>query len=189
MKSIKIKGNEYIEVNERVKYFRELYPMGEILTHLISDDGEKCTFKAEVLIDGLCVSTGHAFELMESSFVNKTSYIENCETSAIGRALGFLGIGIDTSIASADEVTNAISQQQSNNYQPEQTQDNTIVNFGKHKGKKWSEVDNGFLTWIVEKFDKPEIKKLAQEELDNRSISQTLDNTKPEEVYDDGIPF
>jgi len=55
---------------------------------------------------------------MSSSYINKTSHIENCETSAVGRALGFLGIGIDTSIASADEVINAV------NNQPEKTEDN-----------------------------------------------------------------
>jgi hypothetical protein len=46
-----------------------------------------------------------------SSNINKTSYVENCETSAIGRALAMLGIGIDTSIASANEVSDAISKQ------------------------------------------------------------------------------
>ena len=56
-------------------------------------------------------ATGHAEEYMGSSYINKTSFIENCETSAIGRALGLLGIGIDTSIASAEEVSNAISNQ------------------------------------------------------------------------------
>ena len=115
MKSIKIQGKDYIEVNERVKHFRELYDRGEILTHLLSDNGEKCTFKAEILIDGLCVSTGHAYEMANSSFVNKTSYVENCETSAVGRALGFLGIGIDTSVASAEEVSNAINNQNKSN--------------------------------------------------------------------------
>ena len=47
-----------------------------------------------------------------SSNINKTSYVENCETSAVGRALAILGIGIDTSIASANEVEDAIAQQQ-----------------------------------------------------------------------------
>ena len=120
MKSIKIQGKDYIEVNERVKHFRELYDKGEIKTHLLSDNGEKCTFKAEILIDGLCVSTGHAYEMANSSFVNKTSYVENCETSAVGRALGFLGIGIDTSVASFEEVTNAINNQK--------TESNSIQN-------------------------------------------------------------
>ena len=58
------------------------------------------------------MATGIAYEVMGSSYINKTSFIENCETSAWGRALGNLGIGIDTSIASAFEVNNAIIQQE-----------------------------------------------------------------------------
>ena len=47
-----------------------------------------------------------------STFINKTSYVENCETSAWGRALANFGIGLDTSVASADEVQNAIANQE-----------------------------------------------------------------------------
>ena len=61
---------------------------------------------------GRVVATGHAHEERGSSNINKTSFVENCETSAIGRALAMLGIGIDTSIASANEVEDAIAQQQ-----------------------------------------------------------------------------
>ena len=57
--------------------------------------------------DGNIKSTGYAYEKEGSTFINKTSFIENAETSAVGRALGFLGIGIDAAIASADEVQNA----------------------------------------------------------------------------------
>ena len=52
-----------------------------------------------------------AYEKENSTFINKTSYIENCETSALGRALGIAGFGIDTSVASAEEVQNAINNQ------------------------------------------------------------------------------
>ncbi|MCX7002298.1 MAG: hypothetical protein NTV22_03380 [bacterium] len=52
---------------------------------------------------GRVIATGHAFEKQGSNYVNRTSYIENCETSAVGRALGILGIGVDTAIASAEE--------------------------------------------------------------------------------------
>ena len=59
--------------------------------------------------DGEVIAQGHAHEVRGSSNINKTSYIENCETSAVGRALAMLGIGIDTSIASANEVEDAIA--------------------------------------------------------------------------------
>ena len=57
------------------------------------------------------IASGHAHETQGSSNINKTSYVENCETSAIGRALAMMGIGIDTSIASANEVNEAIAKQ------------------------------------------------------------------------------
>lgn len=112
MESINIKGKEYIPVNERIKEFWKRYPDGNIITEIISNDNGVCVFKATIYINGTVVATGHAYEKETSSFINKTSYIENCETSAVGRALGILGIGIDTSIASAEEVDNAIYQQE-----------------------------------------------------------------------------
>ena len=112
MESINIKGKEYITVNERVKEFRKLHPQGQILTSILANVDSQVMFKAEIVVEGVTVATGHAYEKEGSSFINKTSYIENCETSAIGRALGMYGIGIDTSLASADEVKNAVKQQE-----------------------------------------------------------------------------
>lgn len=114
MKTVNIKGKDYVEVNERVKYFVKNYVGWSIETELLSNEDGVCTFKATVKDEnGTIKATGHAYEKEDSSFINKTSYIENCETSAVGRALGFLGIGIDTSIASSDEVSNAIKNQSS----------------------------------------------------------------------------
>ncbi len=112
MESIDIKGKQYITVNERVKEFRRLHPQGQILTLILANADSQVMFKAEIVVEGVTVATGHAYEKEGSSFINKTSYIENCETSAIGRALGMYGIGIDTSLASADEVKNAVKQQE-----------------------------------------------------------------------------
>jgi len=111
MKTIDIKGKSYVMVNERIGFFRKLYPDGQIVTEMIKNDNGVCIFKAMVCVDGEVAATGHAYEKEGSTFINKTSYIENCETSAIGRALGIFGIGIDTSVASAEEVGNAIKQQ------------------------------------------------------------------------------
>lgn len=110
--TVDIKGKPYVTVDSRVEAFRQLYQNGSIVTELVSDDGNRCVFKASVHDDdGRLIATGHAFEVQSTSYINKTSYIENCETSAVGRALGFLGIGSNGSIASADEVQAAISQQ------------------------------------------------------------------------------
>lgn len=107
-----IKGKEYAEVNQRIKAFRMVYPEGCIKTELVSNADGVCVFKAEVYDGDNLIGTGHAYERESSSFINKTSYIENCETSAVGRALGMCGFGIDTSVCSAEELNNAIINQE-----------------------------------------------------------------------------
>lgn len=107
-----VKGKDYAEVNQRVKAFRFLYPLGSIETEILSLGDGVVVMKATAKDDmGKVLATGTAYEKEDSSFINKTSYIENCETSAVGRCLGFVGLGIDTSIASAEEVANAIHNQ------------------------------------------------------------------------------
>lgn len=112
LKTIDVKGKNYVEVNERIKAFREICPNGSIETNIEHlENGVvvmSCTIKDE---NGKVLSKAHAYEKENSTFINKTSFIENCCTSATGRALGYLGIGIDTSVASAEEVQNAIIQQ------------------------------------------------------------------------------
>lgn len=112
IKTTKIKNKDYAEVPQRVKAFRMVYPNGLIDTALLEDTGDRCSFRATVADeDGKILATGTAFE-ERKGMINGTSYIENCETSAVGRALGFAGFGIDVSIASAEEVSNAIAQQE-----------------------------------------------------------------------------
>lgn len=112
LKTIPVKGKQYVEVNQRVMAFRELYPEGSIYSDIVEIGNGVVTIKATVSdANGRILATGMAYEKEGSSFINKTSYIENCETSAVGRALGFLGIGIDGSIASYEEVENAKVQQ------------------------------------------------------------------------------
>lgn len=124
-----IKGKEYVEVNQRILAFRELYPNGAIITDLISLENGICTFKASVFdCAGQLKATGHAQEKEGSTFINKTSYIENCETSAVGRALGILGIGATNSIASAEEVLNAISNQEKKVTKKEVKADDPMLN-------------------------------------------------------------
>ena len=113
MKKIQIKGKDYIEVNERVKQFHKDYPNGSITTELIEMTDRFIT-KTTVIPDVKNPDrkfTGIAYEKEDSTFINKTSALENCETSSVGRSMGFLGLGIDTSIASYDEVANAVEQQ------------------------------------------------------------------------------
>ena len=109
---IDVKGKNYADVANRVNAFRKLFPNGGITTEIISNDAGVCIIKATCFDEvGKILSTGTAYEKEGSSFINKTSYIENCETSAVGRALGFIGIGVDNDIASVQEVLNAEQQQ------------------------------------------------------------------------------
>ena len=114
LKTVNIKGKQYVTVNERLKYFREHfagYSLTSEITHL-NENGViiRATIRNN---NGEEVATGYAHEKQNSSFINKTSFVENCETSAWGRALGNFGVGVDQSVASADEVANAIKNQKS----------------------------------------------------------------------------
>ena len=112
MKTVNIKGKNYVEVNERLKYFREHFKGYSLLSEIVELTDERIVIKARILSPDLIeVANGLAYELAGSSFINKTSYIENCETSAWGRALANFGIGLDNSVASADEVSQAIELQ------------------------------------------------------------------------------
>ncbi len=112
--TVPVKGKNYVMVKDRVKAFRMVFPDYSIETEIISLTEDDVTIKATVRDEtGRVLSTGHAQESRNASQLNRTSYLENCETSAIGRVLGLCGIGIDDSFGSADEVANAIHQQES----------------------------------------------------------------------------
>jgi len=114
-KTTNIRGKQYVEVNERIKFFRQedQYKNWTLMSEFTALDAEQAVCKATIADDnGRVIATGHAHEERGASNINKTSYVENCETSAVGRALAMLGIGIDTSIASANEVEEAIAKQQ-----------------------------------------------------------------------------
>lgn len=161
----------YAEVNQRIKAFRMLYPEGYIKTELLSNDDGMCIFKAEVgyilhtfdgdkpYLDEITLGTGHAYEKENSTFINKTSYIENCETSAVGRALAMCGIGIDKSIASAEEVINAV-----NNQEPTEEEAKAFIfESGKHKGKTIQELyetNKQYLQWWLDNGQSERIKQM-----------------------------
>jgi len=111
LKTVNIKGRQYVEVNERLRYFRENYPNYSLTSEVIEKTDTSILIQAKIIYDGVVLATGLAEEEKGSTFINKTSYVENCETSAWGRALGNFGIGLDTSVASYDEVANAIKNQ------------------------------------------------------------------------------
>lgn len=177
IKTTDIKGKEYAEVNQRIKAFRMVYPQGTIKTEMLSNENGMCIFKAYIyanpqeefeekegmiyarpVYNPMLLATGTAYEKENSSFINKTSYIENCETSAIGRALGMAGFGIDVSVASAEEVQNAINNQ---TLTEEEAKDLTI-NFGKYSGRTLKEIletDEKYFEWLRDNTTQEQIKQ------------------------------
>ncbi|MGI8566730.1 MAG: hypothetical protein ACR2LZ_09640 [Pyrinomonadaceae bacterium] len=108
----------YIPVAERVEKFYERFTEGRILTQVIEHDRESgfVLVRAEVYRspdDAQPAATGHAYEVRGESFVNKSSYIENAETSAVGRSLALLGFEVKRGIASREEFEKAARMQPS----------------------------------------------------------------------------
>lgn len=109
---VKIHGKAYETVALRVQKFRDKYPDYSLLTEVVERDADCVVMRAEIWdAEGRVIATGHAEEYRTSSQINKTSALENAETSAIGRALAAFGLG-GTEFATANEVQNAIHQQQ-----------------------------------------------------------------------------
>ena len=124
-RTVDIKGKDYVMVNERIKYFREnpkyeswSIEIGIEKLDLGTPEDQVVTVAIIKNKDGKVMSMARSWEVRNSSFINKTSFVENSETSAVGRALGFLGIGVDTSIASFEEVVVAVAAQDSSKNVP-----------------------------------------------------------------------
>lgn len=162
MEAIDVKGKMYMPVHQRIKAFRMLYPQGFIRNELLSNENGVCVFKSTVGFyteDGKenILGVGTAYEKENSSFINKTSYIENCETSACGRALSMAGLGIDVSIASAEEMQNAIINQKitktditalKKKYPTAEQEKNIFEHF---KITKWEDMTVGQMSELINK--------------------------------------
>ena len=108
LKTISIKGKAYVEVKERLKHFRKTYKHEYgLITNVLNHNSDSILIKAEIIdkTTGFIVADGIAFE-EAASFINKGNYVENCQTSAWGRALGNFGIGLDSSVSSYEESAN-----------------------------------------------------------------------------------
>ncbi len=110
-KAVDIKGKKYVLVSDRVVYFNENYPNGCIKAELVTaPHDEEIVMKAIVIPDITTPErffTGYSQAIKGNGYINKTSALENAETSAVGRALAMLGIGVIESIASVDEIHKA----------------------------------------------------------------------------------
>jgi hypothetical protein len=115
---VNIHGKTYLTVAFRVDQFRSDHGDWCIATEVLFRDQEVVVMKAIISDEkGNVKATGHSEEKRSASQINKTSALENAETSAIGRALASLGY-VGTEFASADEVANAISQQRAGIHKP-----------------------------------------------------------------------
>lgn len=113
MKTMNIRGKEYVPVVERVKAFKQACKAGSIKTKATYFAETKIWMvKAKVYDADMLIATGHAMEKEGSNNINKDNALENCETSAIGRALGFAGFGVDSSVATYEDVKHAQQQQE-----------------------------------------------------------------------------
>jgi len=114
-KAIKIKGNSYVLVSDRISYFNNIYENGCIQTKMLSEpNAEMVVIYAKIIPDVSIPDrffTGLSQAKWGDGMVNKTSAIENAETSAVGRALGMMGIGVIDSVASVDEIKKATTSQ------------------------------------------------------------------------------
>ena len=99
-------------VTERMKYFREKFRGWSLISEVVELTDKRVVIKATAYDDkDRPRATGLACENSDSSLMNQTSFVEICETSAWGRCLANLSIGIDSSIASALEMQNAVRNQ------------------------------------------------------------------------------
>jgi hypothetical protein len=160
---VNVKGKPYLQVVERLNTFRDSYPISDgwaITTDVIHHDEKSCAVKASIVNpEGHVIATGTAEEQRNDGPVNQTSALENCETSAVGRALSFAGYP-GSEIASAEEVLRAIDQQSS---QPKRNVEAAVeeiddwrgvqIHFGKNKGKQLRELSDKQLSWYQTKWD------------------------------------
>ena len=113
LKTVEIDGSQYVKVSERIKFLAENFDY-EIDTFVEYIDALNC-WKAKAILT-LYIDekeyqySGNASEEINSNDINKTSALENAETSAVGRACAMAGIGIADEIASVEEVKGAKEQ-------------------------------------------------------------------------------
>ena len=138
-------SKEYNTVDQRISGFRELFPDGSIVTEIVSHENGVVLMKATAYDEeGRILATGHALEKESASYINQTSYIENCETSAIGRCLGIIGIGLTDAVASVEEIKGQIDAEQ------KRTDDNINGTYDELKDLYDKAGGKDFNKWIKE---------------------------------------
>ena len=163
-KAIDIKWKKYVLVSDRVLYFNETYPNGSITTQrIMTEDSWVEVFKAMVTPD--CSKperyfTGYSQAKRWDWFINKTSALENAETSAVGRALAMMWIGVIDSIASLDEINKAENTAKSQKSEPKENPNWRFLKATKSVNFMKSCLDeDDFIKKIKEKYTVDEIQE------------------------------
>lgn len=169
---------DYVQVNDRIEMFWSKYPNGRISTKIISWTDGIIIMSAEAfrdISDNVPAAIGHAYEKEGSSYINQTSALENCETSAVGRALAIMGFEIKKSVASREEVANAMKQQEEAAQETDRLNDPAIkakwemlagsmdgyqesMQKLKTKGYTWSQIES-YLTSKIQERKQAEVSK------------------------------
>ena len=111
--TVNIKGKKYSTVNERHKHLLQYFPEARFNEEILFHDADRVIVKTELYIGDVIYSVGTAEEFRNSSFINKTSALENCSSSALGRCLAAFGLS-GSEYASAEELVNALNNQNTN---------------------------------------------------------------------------
>lgn len=176
-KAISIKGKQYVLVSDRVVFFNDNFQKGCIVSELLKWENNTITILAKVYPEGLGgrYFTGFAQEVIGEGNVNKTSALENAETSAVGRALAMMGIGVIDSISSVDEINKADNRSKSNY---------TEV---KKQVKAWA-LDGNIHAWL-EQWKSGNKESVAIEIGQWYKQDRSMSNDRKQKLIDAGIPM
>ena len=111
--TVDIKGKKYSTVNERHRHLLQYFPEARFNEEILFHDNERVVVKTELYISDTIYAVGHAEEHRNANFINKTSALENCSSSALGRCLAAFGLS-GSEYASAEELVNALNNQNTN---------------------------------------------------------------------------
>lgn len=172
LKTVNIKGKQYTEVSERVLFLANNFDYEISTDYQFFENQNMWVVKATLTIyedDKKRVYTGTAQEIIGDGYINKTSALENCETSAVGRACANAGVGVVDSIASADEINKAKARE---NYNA-QTNSNgvtqelkwlNVLDKNKNYTREWNNVNQAIIEGRISSVEQVrEVYKVSKE--------------------------
>ena len=191
--TINIQGKKYVEVKTRILELHRQNDSFSLSTDIIYDDDSKVVMQTRLKIDN------RMFTGIASENKDQASPYENCETSSVGRCLGFYGIGIVDSVESSDGMTKYHNNAAKSDPKPKIEVNDDYIPFkkGQNKGKRIADIDVGSLEWIIhESGMAQEIKDYADKVLGEKYLEAEEGTKTAVEPKEDGdlsnneeIPF